>query len=209
MEVKAQETSKQNGQAETDVVYREIQCIFSWVDSLDKNALMRNLKKYNLNPTGSLESLRKRLKTFLKKKKLASANILCSDIKTLYPYYVVLDFEATCNEVNPTDYPHEIIEFPAVLVNTEKLMIVDQFQAFVKPVINPELSPFCKTLTGISQEQVDAASEFPEVLEQFERWLAKHKLGTKNKYAMVTDGPWDMGRFLYGQCIYKTLLSAV
>jgi len=28
----------------------------------------------------------------------------------------VIDFEATCDE-NSRDYPHEIIEFPAVLVN--------------------------------------------------------------------------------------------
>lgn len=50
------------------------------------------------------------------------------------------------------------------------------------------------------QDQVDNAKEFPEVLEEFQLWLAKHKLGTKNKFAMVTDGPWDMGRFLFGQC---------
>lgn len=56
----------------------------------------------------------------------------------------------------------------------------------------------------ILQEQVDVAPEFPVVLEQFEKWLTKHKLGTKNKFAMVTDGPWDMGRFLFGQCTVST-----
>ena len=95
---------------------------------------------------------------------------------------------------------HEIIEFPAVLVNTELQKIVDHFQAYCRPIINPTLSPFCKELTGIEQEQVDAADTFPKVLDDFEAWLKKNKLGSKYKYAIVTDGPWDMGRFLYGQC---------
>jgi len=29
----------------------------------------------------------------------------------------VIDFEATCDEKNSHNYPHEIIEFPAVLVD--------------------------------------------------------------------------------------------
>ncbi|XP_066993027.2 3'-5' exoribonuclease 1 isoform X1 [Anabrus simplex] len=95
---------------------------------------------------------------------------------------------------------HEIIEFPAVLVSTEKLEIVDHFQAYCKPIVNPKLSDFCVELTGITQEKVDNSQPFDEVLESFEAWLKKHKLGSKFKYGVVTDGPWDMGRFLYGQC---------
>ena len=55
-------------------------------------------------------------------------------------------------EKNPSDYPHEIIEFPAVLVSTESQQIVDHFHSFVRPVINPKLSDFCKNLTGIEQK---------------------------------------------------------
>lgn len=60
-------------------------------------------------------------------------------------------------------------------------------------------------LTGITQEEVDVADTFPQVLSDFEAWLTKHQLGTKHKFIVVTDGPWDMGRFLYGQC--KVLLN--
>jgi len=95
---------------------------------------------------------------------------------------------------------HEIIEFPAVLVSTELQQVVDHFQAYCRPVLNPTLSGFCMELTGIKQEEVDAADTFPQVLRDFEAWLTKHKLGTKHKFIVVTDGPWDMGRFLYGQC---------
>ena len=39
-------------------------------------------------------------------------------------YLLVLDFEATCEEVNPPDYIHEIIEFPVLLLNLKTLEIV-------------------------------------------------------------------------------------
>lgn len=97
-------------------------------------------------------------------------------------------------------YRHEIIEFPAVLVSTENRNIEAYFQAYCKPVLNPKLSKFCINLTGITQEQVDSAKPFPQVLQMFEDWLKEHELGTKYNFAFVTDGPWDMGRFLYGQC---------
>jgi len=48
----------------------------------------------------------------------------------------------------------EIIEFPAVLVDAKKRKIVDHFQAFVKPTINPKLSEFCVQLTGIKQVSI-------------------------------------------------------
>lgn len=95
---------------------------------------------------------------------------------------------------------HEIIEFPAVLVSTELQQVIDHFQAYCRPVLNSTLSGFCKELTGITQEDVDTADTFPQVAEDFEAWLTKHKLGSKHKFTVVTDGPWDMGRFLYGQC---------
>ena len=39
-------------------------------------------------------------------------------------YLVIVDFEATCEEQNPADYVHEVIEFPALLFNMQELRIV-------------------------------------------------------------------------------------
>ena len=39
-------------------------------------------------------------------------------------FYCVIDFEGTCEEANPTDYVHEIIEFPAVLVDANTMEVV-------------------------------------------------------------------------------------
>ena len=41
-------------------------------------------------------------------------------------YLCVLDFEATCEEPNPPDYVHEIIEFPVILLNLKTLKVVSR-----------------------------------------------------------------------------------
>jgi len=38
-----------------------------------------------------------------------------------YDYYVVIDFEATCEADRAFDYPNEIIEFPAILLDGSDL----------------------------------------------------------------------------------------
>lgn len=182
----------------SDAVYSELSRINGQINRMNKQTLIQKMRNLHLSTEGSTDVLKKRLKNYYKKRKLATINVTTSN--KLHPYYVIVDFEATCEEVNPPDYPHEIIEFPAVLVNSEKQEIEDCFQAYCKPTVKSTLSKFCTELTGITQDQVDNAETFPEVLSHFEAWLLKHELGTKYKYAIVTDGPWDMGRFLYGQC---------
>jgi len=122
--------------------------------------------------------------------------------QVFFDFLVVVDFEATCHEgnINPPGFIHEIIQFPAVLVNVRKLKIIDESNAFVKPKLFPELSRFCANLTGISTEQLLDKQDFKDVLPLFENWLASHELGTKYTYAIVTDGPFDLGKFLYYQC---------
>ena len=89
----------------------------------------------------------------------------------------------------------------------EEPHIVDVFQSYVRPVINPKLSEFCKTLTGIEQEVVDKADVFEDVLKKFEAWMQKHGLGTEKSYVLITDGPFDMGRFMYLQCQQSGIIN--
>ena len=51
----------------------------------------------------------------------------------------------------------EITQFPSVLVKLDgrKTAIVDEFDTFVQPTLNPMLSKFATELTAITQEQVD------------------------------------------------------
>ncbi len=80
---------------------------------------------------GCHEVLRKRLKIYLKRQMIASDPAPPSDLLAfadLNPYgldyLLVLDFEATCQEINPPDYIHEIIEFPIILLNLQTLNVV-------------------------------------------------------------------------------------
>ena len=64
------------------------------------------------------DPLKKRLKEHWKVKKLVDAGLLDAKKNRNADYFCIVDFEATCEERNPAGYPHEIIEFPAVLVSS-------------------------------------------------------------------------------------------
>lgn len=84
---------------------------------------------------------------------------------------VVLDLEATCcwqPGTQPADSTQEIIEIGAVRFVDGKQ--VDTFQIYVKPSINTTLSDGCTALTGITQEQIDAAPLFDEAIGKFITW---------------------------------------
>jgi len=66
---------------------------------------------------GNKEVLKKRLKSYFKKKKLAQSNIATEQQNSKLQYLLVIDFEATCEVNAPATYNHEIIEFPIVVVN--------------------------------------------------------------------------------------------
>lgn len=85
--------------------------------------------------------------------------------------YIIFDLEATCWE-NDKTRQSEIIEIGAIKVNS-KLEFISEFQSFIKPKINLNLSVFCKTLTSIKQEQVNGAAYFPNVLNKFQNWIGK------------------------------------
>lgn len=83
--------------------------------------------------------------------------------------YIVFDLEATCWMGRPPNGMNEIIEIGAVRFNGygEEL---GRFNEFVKPTLNPLLSPFCKKLTKIEQHYIDSAMTFPYVIRDFLEW---------------------------------------
>ncbi|XP_059090591.1 3'-5' exoribonuclease 1-like [Tigriopus californicus] len=182
-------------------VYSAISFINGQINRMDLNDLKQKCKQNNLDCHGKREAVKRRLKEYYKAQKLIEAGLLEPSVNRNVDYFVVIDFEATCEERNPPGYQHEIIEFPAVLVSSaDPPHIVDIFHAYCKPTINPKLSEFCRTLTGIEQSLVDGSQTFSEVHQQFQVWLhEKHQCGTKYSYSIVTDGPFDMGRFLFLQ----------
>jgi inhibitor of KinA sporulation pathway (predicted exonuclease) len=87
---------------------------------------------------------------------------------------LVIDFEATCSEGREIpQHTMEIIEIGAVWATWEG-EVVDTFQALVRPVVHPRLTPFCMTLTGIQQEEVDTALPFSMVVPDLAEFSERH-----------------------------------
>ncbi|KAJ7694148.1 ribonuclease H-like domain-containing protein [Mycena rosella] len=135
-----------------------------------------------------------------------------SKVKQTYDAFLLLDVEATCQQGTDFSYPNEIIEFPVCLMRwkdrdgdkASQLEVIAEFRSFVKPSWRPTLSEFCIELTGITQEDVDAAPGFPAVLRSLRAFLVEHKLIEKNgkprmRFCWCTDGPWDIRDFVVKQ----------
>ncbi|KFD70522.1 hypothetical protein M514_01021 [Trichuris suis] len=98
--------------------------------------------------------------------------VIRSTKDVLYDYYCVIDFECTCEEhADIRTYPHEIIEFPAILIDARTRL----------------------------EETVDKAPLFEDVVNDFQAWLARNVDDLNKNVAFVVDGPTDFGRFLQYQ----------
>ncbi|KAI0781150.1 ribonuclease H-like domain-containing protein [Trametes elegans] len=140
-------------------------------------------------------------------------------VKQRYDAFLVLDVEATCVEGAGFDYPNEIIEWPVCLLRwkdspkgkARELEVVDEFRSFVRPTWRPQLSAFCTALTGITQEQVDSAPPFPDVLDSFQRFLERHGLIEPEtgrrlaRFCFCSDGPYDVRDFVVKQCFISKI----
>ena len=132
--------------------------------------------------------------------------------KAGWSHYLVLDFEATCEEKGLPDAAtqaswSEIIEFPCVLVDATTLKVVSEFSTFVNPTGEKrQLTAFCTKLTSITQEDVDGAPTLDKVLKQFELWLPE-VLGSHDtsRVLPVTCGEPDLSAMLPRECQRKGL----
>ncbi|KAH1102294.1 hypothetical protein GLYMA_13G192200v4 [Glycine max] len=120
-----------------------------------------------------------------------------------FQYFVVIDFEATCDkDKNP--HPQEIIEFPSVIVSSITGQLEACFQTYVRPTCNQLLSDFCKDLTGIQQIQVDRGVTLSEALLRHDKWLEKKGIKNSN-FAVVTWSNWDCRVMLESECRFKKI----
>ncbi|XP_013412069.1 ERI1 exoribonuclease 3 [Lingula anatina] len=126
--------------------------------------------------------------------------------KQLFDYFLVLDFEATCDDGSIVDEKvevQEIIEFPVVKINSNTWKTEALFYHYVRPQVHPTLSAFCTKLTGILQPMVENQPDIKEVLKKFDTWMLKEGLLDDGvKFAFVTYGDWDLGKLLPRNCAY-------
>ncbi len=83
--------------------------------------------------------------------------------------YIVYDLECTCWQTKELDKERETIEIGAVLLNEYGEMESD-FCQFIRPILHPVLSDFCRRLTSISQIDVNRSFTFPAVIKDFIDW---------------------------------------
>jgi inhibitor of KinA sporulation pathway (predicted exonuclease) len=88
---------------------------------------------------------------------------------------LVIDLEATCDDGDGLPASDmEIIEIGAVWATAEG-NVLDTFQALVRPVVRPQLTPFCRQLTNIQQADVDGAELFPAVAARLASFAQRHQ----------------------------------
>ena len=103
--------------------------------------------------------------------------------------FIILDLEATCWD-QWEKKQNETIEIGALLIN-ENREIESEYNRFIKPIRFPILSEFCKDLTSIKQSDVDAASHYFEVIEDFKKWFGCDS----GDYVLCSWGFYDRKQF--------------
>jgi inhibitor of KinA sporulation pathway (predicted exonuclease) len=89
------------------------------------------------------------------------------------PTFVIFDLEfttwpgAAAEDWSAPGQLREIVQIGALRLD-ERYTVVEEYETLVRPVANPELSPFLTELTGIDQESVDRDGAPPaEALSDF------------------------------------------
>ncbi|XP_053326750.1 ERI1 exoribonuclease 2 [Spea bombifrons] len=167
------------------------------------------------------KQLAKQLGLIRKSSKLSynSKNACSPKSKQYFEYLIIIDFESTCWK-DSKHYGQEIIEFPAVLLNTSNGEIESEFHTYVQPQEHPILSEFCTELTGIKQQQVDEGVPLKICLSQFSSWIQKiqkekmivflttspeRPTSEQKMCGFVTWSDWDLGVCLLYECKRKQL----
>ena len=93
-----------------------------------------------------------------------------------YKHYAVLDLEATCCDKGTIERDQmEVIEVGMVIIEADALahsaeekdfMFMRTLQHFVKPEVNPILTPFCTSLCHITQKDVDKGLTYEESITE-------------------------------------------
>lgn len=127
-------------------------------------------------------------------------------------HLVVLDFEWTADNLRRMMPISEITQFPSVLVRLDgrRSCVIDEFDSFVRPTLNPVLTRFSIELTFITQADVDGAPELGDVLPRYLNWLKGNGLvddqGRRlGHWAFCTWSDADIGSQLVAELRHKRL----
>lgn len=92
---------------------------------------------------------------------------------------ILMDLEFTCWEDSlrtgwaRPDRPPEVLEVGLVAYDMISGRTIDTYQSYVKPMVNPKLSSYCKKLLRISQTLIDESLQLREVAAEIDKWLTR------------------------------------
>lgn len=110
--------------------------------------------------------------------------------------YIIMDIEFNGRKF-ASDLPMEVIEIGAVRLNAS-LELVDEFSALVKPVYFSKLNSFIRQKTGIPQDEIDVAEDFPKVIGDYIAWLNRSE-----SILLFTWGGEDLKRIIFDTRMHK------
>ncbi|MDT1009956.1 exonuclease domain-containing protein [Plesiomonas shigelloides] len=117
--------------------------------------------------------------------------------------YLAIALQVSCHEQDYScEIDNEIIELMAKIVTPEGQSTAS-FHALIQPKLEPELSEECIQHSGLSQQQIDDADTFPDVMQQLMHWLADYPVGGWMSWGKTdavllsadcarTDAPWPL-----------------
>ena len=104
-----------------------------------------------------------------------------------------VDLEATC--CDDDSFPRsemEIIEFGCTVVDPQDdYKVVATYNTFVRPVVHPTLTDFCKNLTTINQSDVDGADTWIDVSRDIESFFDDLEAHEQRPIAWTSWGDYD------------------
>lgn len=86
-------------------LFQRLASINGKINRMKRRQLIDTMNKKKLNIDGDIDVLKKRLKNHYRMQALMKAKI-CESESTYFPYFVVIDIEATCFENNPPDFKY-------------------------------------------------------------------------------------------------------
>ena len=92
-----------------------------------------------------------------------------------------LDTEFTCWENSlrggwsDPEFPPEILQIGLAGYDNTSGETISEYVSFVRPVLNRELSDYCKNLLRLSQQIIDQASSLPVVVTEIENYLLDYR----------------------------------
>lgn len=120
-------------------------------------------------------------------------------------YLVILDLEAYCD--NPSDpQGPELVEFPFLVYDLHSQTVVDHKQIYITPTWSSNPNPPPDLMQAAFNIDVAFAPSLSDAIAQFDTYVYQSFFTARKTFYLLTDGPWDLTRYLYFEAARKSIM---